>query len=337
MTNEDFSKEYKSLDTSSTYKTKRECGFKKPNSFKIDTSLNLELGSNNSDSGVNTYPSSSYSVICITKDGSINYENTNVNMPDTKTNKNVDYLIERDGTIKEITGPHPFPAIVGSVALQSAAFEAGLKSGDLILAANANDIFNFTQLQKIVKETSAYPINLEVWRDGQVYNILVTPRIIDYPIKGGGFVKRKLIGITSGTFFEIQRVKINLFEASKFSVQQILSIVLSSLDGIKNILIGSISTCNLQGPIGIASTAGDAAQQGIGTFLRIIAVLSTAIGMLNLFPIPMLDGGHLVFYGFEAVTKKPPSEKIMKTMTLIGIFILLSLMIIAISSDLFCP
>ena len=254
-----------------------------------------------------------------------------------KFNKNVDYLIERDGTIKEITGPHPFPAIVGSVALQSAAFEAGLKSGDLILSANANDIFNFTQLQQIVKETSAYPINLEVWRDGQVYNILVTPRIIDYPKKGGGFVKRKLIGITSGTFFEIQRVKINLFEASKFSVQQILSIILSSLDGIKNILIGAISTCNLQGPIGIASTAGDAAQQGIGTFLRIIAVLSTAIGMLNLFPIPMLDGGHLVFYGFEAVTKKPPSEKIMKTMTLIGIFILLFLMIIAISSDLFCP
>ena len=254
-----------------------------------------------------------------------------------KFNKNVEYLIERDGTVKEIIGPHPFPAIVGSVALQSAAFEAGLKSGDLILSANANDIFNFTQLQKIVKETSAYPVNLEVWRDGQVYNILVTPRIIDYPKKGGGFVKRKLIGITSGTFFEIQRVKINLFEASKFSVQQILSIILSSLDGIKNILIGAISTCNLQGPIGIASTAGDAAQQGIGTFLRIIAVLSTAIGMLNLFPIPMLDGGHLVFYGFEAVTKKPPSEKIMKTMTLIGIFILLSLMIIAISSDLFCP
>jgi len=66
-------------------------------------------------------------------------------------------------------------------------------------------------------------------------------------------------------------------------------------------------------------------------------VLSTAIGMLNLFPIPMLDGGHLVFYGFEAVAKKRPSEKIMKIMTLIGIFILLSLMIIAISSDLFCP
>ena len=116
-----------------------------------------------------------------------------------------------------------------------------------------------------------------------------------------------------------------------------MSIILGSLDGIKNILIGAISTCNLQGPIGIASTAGDAAQQGIGTFLRIIAVLSTAIGMLNLFPIPMLDGGHLVFYSFEAITKKPPSEKIMKTMTLIGVFILLSLMIIAISSDLFCP
>ena len=94
MTNEDFFKEYKSIEAaSSTYKTKKECGYKKPNSFNIDTSLNLELGSNNSDSAVNTYPSSSYSVICITKDGSIKYEKTNINTPDTKTNKNVDYFL----------------------------------------------------------------------------------------------------------------------------------------------------------------------------------------------------------------------------------------------------
>jgi len=252
-------------------------------------------------------------------------------------NNKVNYLIERDGLIKEIKGPHPFPSIIGFVALQSAAFEAGLKSGDLILAVNGSDIFNFSQLQKIVTETSNYPIGLEIWRDGKIYNIFVTPRITDYPKKGGGFIKRKLIGITSGSFFEIQRVKIDLLEASKLSVLQIFSIISSSLNGINNILIGAISTCNLQGPIGIASTAGDAAQQGIGTFLRIIAVLSTAIGMLNLFPIPMLDGGHLVVYGVEAITRKQPSEVIMKIMTFIGIFILLSLMITAISSDLFCP
>ena len=91
MTNEDFFKEYKSISTNSSYKTNRRCGHQKPNSFKSDSSLNLELGSGNSDSNVNVYPSTShpfptsYSVICITKDGSISYDRTNVNEKDKAT------------------------------------------------------------------------------------------------------------------------------------------------------------------------------------------------------------------------------------------------------------
>jgi prepilin-type N-terminal cleavage/methylation domain-containing protein len=99
MTNEDFFKEYKSISTNSSYKTNRTCGHQKPGSFKGDSSLNLELGSGNSDSNVNVYPSTShpfptsYSIICITKDGSIRYDRTNVNETDKATNQPVDYFL----------------------------------------------------------------------------------------------------------------------------------------------------------------------------------------------------------------------------------------------------
>ena len=249
----------------------------------------------------------------------------------------VRYIIKRDGLVKEMSGPNPFPALIENVTLRSSAFNAGLKTGDVIQEINGFKIYKFSQLQYLVASIENYPIKLKVWRGGEIFDFLVTPKLVDYPKQGGGFEKRKLIGISAGSLFEFERTRINFFEATWLSIQQIYGIITGSLDGIKNIIIGSISTCNLQGPIGIASTAGDAAQQGIGTFLRIIAVLSTAIGMLNLFPIPMLDGGHLLFYTYEGIFRKAPSEKIIKFLTLIGIFLLITLMMVAVSSDLFCP
>jgi regulator of sigma E protease len=258
-------------------------------------------------------------------------------LSDHTLNKEVKYTIERDGIEQTVIGPHPFQAIVGSVSLRSAASASGLKEGDLIVKVNEVEIFSFLQLQRVVFDNNNYPLMLNIWRDGEVFDIFVTPKVVDYPDSNGGFVKRKLIGITGGFFFEFKKEKANLFEASKISINQIVSIISGSLSGIKNILIGAISTCNLQGPIGIASTAGEAAQQGIASFIWIIAVLSTAIGMLNLFPIPMLDGGHLVFFGIESLTRKKPSEKFKKGFSFVGLSILIMLMLTAISSDLFCP
>ena len=256
---------------------------------------------------------------------------------DYSLDKEVKYTVDRDGIEQTVIGPHPFQAIVGSVSLRSAASASGLRQGDLIVKVNEAEIFSFLQLQKVVNDTNNYPLMLNIWRDGEVFDILVTPKVVDYPDANGEFVKRKLIGITGGFFFEFKKEKPNLFEASKIAVNQIVSIISGSLNGIKNILIGAISTCNLQGPIGIASTAGEAAQQGLASFVWIIAVLSTAIGMLNLFPIPMLDGGHLVFFGIEVLTRKKPTEKLIRGLSLFGLGLLLALMLIAISSDLFCP
>ena len=113
-------------------------------------------------------------------------------------------------------------------------------------------------------------------------------------------------------------------------------IVEGSLSGLWHMITGAISTCNISGPIGIAETSGAMASQGAQSFIWFIAVLSTAVGLLNLFPIPALDGGHLVFYMYEAVAGRPPNEKALRILMSIGIAAILTLMLFALGNDLFC-
>jgi regulator of sigma E protease len=114
-------------------------------------------------------------------------------------------------------------------------------------------------------------------------------------------------------------------------------LITTTFSGLGHIVSGAISSCNLRGPIGIAKTSSAAASQGGVTFIMMIAGLSTAVGLMNLFPIPVLDGGHLVFHAYEAVTGKPPSDKALKFLMMIGLAMLLSLMVFALGNDLFCP
>jgi len=102
-------------------------------------------------------------------------------------------------------------------------------------------------------------------------------------------------------------------------------------------ITGAISTCNLSGPVGIAQTSGAMASQGAQSFIWFIAVLSAAIGMLNLFPIPMLDGGHLVCYAYEAIAGRPPRDGVVRVLMTIGLVIVLGMMTFGLTNDLFCP
>ena len=110
-----------------------------------------------------------------------------------------------------------------------------------------------------------------------------------------------------------------------------------SVKGLYHILFGNISSCNLSGPISIAETSGQMVKQGGLDYLWFVAVLSTAIGMINLFPIPVLDGGHLMFFAFEAALGKKLNPKIVNGFMNLGFSLLIILMIFALFNDLFCP
>ena len=102
-------------------------------------------------------------------------------------------------------------------------------------------------------------------------------------------------------------------------------------------ITGAISSCNMSGPIGIAEVSGAMASQGVESFVWFVAVLSAAVGLLNLFPIPVLDGGHLVFHAYEAVAGRPPSDRVLRAMMAVGLAVVLSVMAFALTNDIFCP
>jgi regulator of sigma E protease len=128
-----------------------------------------------------------------------------------------------------------------------------------------------------------------------------------------------------------------VIESIGLGASQSWDIATTSLSGLWHMVTGAISSCNLRGPIGIAETSGAAASAGITSFIWFIAMLSTAVGMMNLFPVPVLDGGHLVFYAYEAVTGKPPTAKALRVLMTVGLAAILTLMVFALTNDIFCP
>ena len=247
------------------------------------------------------------------------------------------YTVERDGRELDVEGPWLYPTLVSSTTPDWAADKAGLQEGDVILAVDGQDIFDFDELRDLVGDSGGNPLVLDVWRDGDVSTFTLTPARRDIPLPDGGFETRWLIGLTGGLAFEAAVTTPSLFEAASYGVDQIGFIIKSSLSGLYHIVAGKISTCNLSGPIGIAETSGQAASQGWFSFIWFIALLSTAVGLINLFPIPVLDGGHLVFYAFEAVTGRPPSDRALKYLMAGGLAVMLSLMLFSVGNDIVCP
>ncbi|GFE66824.1 RIP metalloprotease RseP [Litoreibacter roseus] len=247
----------------------------------------------------------------------------------------VDYTVERDGVRESFEGVYPFPPIVDVVQPRSAAIDSGMRVGDVIVSIDGQPVYAMTQVQDIVREGAGATMQLSIWRDGDIYDVTLTPRQRDLPTDGG-FEQRYLIGFSGGLFFEPTRETLGPFSALWGGVVQTWAIAMNSLSGLWHMITGAISSCNMQGPIGIAQTSGDMASQGAREFVWFVAVLSTAVGLLNLFPIPVLDGGHLVFHAYEAVRGRPPSDRALNYLMTAGLALLLSLMVFALTNDLFC-
>jgi regulator of sigma E protease len=249
----------------------------------------------------------------------------------------IPYLIKRDDSELEFDGPYLFPPVADGVTPQSAAFDAGLSPGDVITAIDGTPIFAFSQVQDVVGGSAGRELTLTVWRGGKTFDTTLTPRRSDLPTADGGFETRYLIGLSGGIGFTPETRFPGPFEALLLSAEQTWFVTKTSLSGLWHMATGEISTCNLRGPVGIAESSAAAASQGVESFIWFLAMLSVAVGMMNLFPIPVLDGGHLVFHAWEAVTGKPPTDKALRSLMTVGLALLLSLMVFALTNDFFCP
>jgi len=247
------------------------------------------------------------------------------------------YEILREGREQTVAGPYVLPPLVTSLAPQSAAIRSGMQQGDVIIAIDGTPIAAFSELKATVEGGNGETLDLTVWRDGETLDVSLTPRRVDEPQADGGFATQWRIGIVGGLAFDPATESPGIGPAIMGGISQTWQIITGSISGLGHMITGAISTCNLSGPIGIAETSGAMASQGAQSFIWFIAVLSTAVGLLNLFPVPALDGGHLVFYAYEAVSGKPPSDKALRVLMTIGLATVLSLMVFALGNDIFCP
>ncbi|MEM9127495.1 MAG: site-2 protease family protein, partial [Pseudomonadota bacterium] len=210
-------------------------------------------------------------------------------------------------------------------------------AGDVITGVDGAPIFAFNQLKRAVEGSDGRVLLLDVWRNGEMLEFALAPRRTDEPQTDGGFVTHWRIGIVGGMAFEPATEATGFAQSMVGGAQQMVAIIEGSLSGLWHMVTGAISTCNISGPIGIAETSSAMASQGAQNFVWFIAVLSTAVGLLNLFPIPALDGGHLVFYAYEAVAGKPPSDGALRILMAAGLTMILGLMVFALGNDIFCP
>ncbi|WP_309664519.1 RIP metalloprotease RseP [Tabrizicola sp.] len=248
----------------------------------------------------------------------------------------VDYAIQRGSDQISVKGPHPYPALVSMVLIRSAAMDAGIKEGDVILKAAGQDVTVFAQLPEIVAASKGAPVPLTIWRDGKTFEVTLTPRIRVTEDADGALIEKYQIGLGSGLVFEPATRNVGPLELVTLTGTEMWRQVSATFTGISHLITGQISTCNLSGPIGMAETMGDAARNGLESFLGMLAVLSLGVGILNLFPIPVLDGGHLVFHAYEAVVRRPPSDRALRVMMSLGLAVILSLMVFALTNDIVC-
>lgn len=246
------------------------------------------------------------------------------------------YEVEREGRRLTVSGPFPLPPLVEGVQPQSPAAAADILPGDVITAVDGRPVQAFRELREISGASDGAPMVLTLWRDGATHEATVTPRRMDLPT-AEGFETRWMIGLSGGPAFVPETRRPGVVEAVSLGASQTWDIVATSVSGLKHMVTGAISACNLRGPIGIAETSGAAASAGLASFVWFIAVLSAAVGMMNLFPVPVLDGGHLVFFAWEAVTGRPPSEGALRILMSLGLGLILTLMVFALTNDIRCP
>jgi regulator of sigma E protease len=227
------------------------------------------------------------------------------------------------------------PAVINEVQKDSPAMVAGLKDNDIVVSIDGNKVKSIMEVSKYIMMSTDEFINFTVNRYDQDLTFRVKPNIVDGEDNLGNKISKRMIGIKLGAYNnEVNHVKLGPAKALFYAVNEVYYVSTSSLKYIGSMLTGNGDTSQLGGPIRIAKISGQVAEFGILPFISLMAYISISLGLINLFPIPMLDGGHLMFYGIEKVLGRPLSQKTQEGFFRIGLFLLLSLMFFTTFNDL---
>ncbi len=225
------------------------------------------------------------------------------------------------------------PAVLGEIMADSPAALAGLQAGDHVIAANQSPIAHWAELVRAIRESPGRALELEVERNGRRLVMAVTPQSVQ---AGNASMGRIGAGprVEPGMFEHLQvQTAYGPVEAAGRALTKTWELSVFSLRMLGRMIMGEASLKNLSGPITIADYAGKSAQAGLTAFVAFLALVSVSLGVLNLLPVPLLDGGHLLYYSAELVTGKPVSEGIQVIGQKIGAALLAALMFFALFND----
>ena len=232
-------------------------------------------------------------------------------------------------------GKQTMSARVDSVQADSAAAEAGFKAGDVVVAISGRPIENFTEMQRIVGSSAGEMLAVTVDRDGSQLVLNAKPALKEVKDNFGNVQRVGILGISRSMAPEDLKLHpVAPPQAVVLAVQETWSVIERTLGYIGGVIAGREAANQLGGPIRIAQMSGQVASFGFVPLIQLAAVLSVSIGLLNLFPIPLLDGGHLLFYLIEGVRGRPLSERAQEVGFRIGLAIVLMLMIFATFNDI---
>ena len=238
--------------------------------------------------------------------------------------------------INMISGKDITPAVIDEVQKDSPAFTSGLKKNDRIIAIDKKEVTSILEVSTFINVSTEDQIEFLILRGDQEISFLVKPNMVDSKDAFGNSVKKKMIGIRLSPPHnnEFEKKPLGPSSAIYYSVKEVWFVTITSLNYLGKMIIGSADTSQLGGPIKIAKITGQVSEYGIIPFFSILAYISISLGLINLFPIPMLDGGHLMFYFFEKILGRPLSQKIQEGFFRIGLFLLFSLMFFVTFNDL---
>jgi len=227
------------------------------------------------------------------------------------------------------------PAIIEEVQKDTPAYVAGLKKNDKILFVDGKKVESILEISTFINTSTSKQIEFIILRNSEEISLFIEPKMTEGKDSLGNSVKKKMIGIKlSIPGKKFNRQPLGPAKAIYYSFKEVWFVTTTSLNYIGKIITGSGDFSQLGGPIKIAKITGQVAEHGLIPFLSIMAYISISLGMINLFPIPMLDGGHLMFYLFEKILGKPLSQKTQENFFRIGLFLLFSLMFFVTFNDL---
>ena len=228
-------------------------------------------------------------------------------------------------------GPNILSPVIGKVIKDSPAYIAGLESKDIVKSINNQDIKTWKDMSKIIEKSNG-TLNISIQRNGFIETIMLTPKITQTTNMFNETIQKRMIGI--GSAGVTHKLTLNPSELISYATEQTVFASTMIFTGLKKLIVGEVPAKELGGVISIVKLTSDATAQGWMSVLFFAALISVNLGVLNLLPIPALDGGHIMFNLYEMIFRREASEAIIIKLTIVGWVLLFSLMGLGVYNDI---